>query len=192
MKVIQRNLEEDRKKLVGELLTELPRLSAENRQIARDYIKAVETKNDQNADADPERIYIPEAQRAALNYCLDYSNLHQSNSPGIAVSGVLVAVEKMLPLYGHIVPLTVIRQQDSNEKALTLHSNSIRPGVAEKFLWLLPKHIRDPLLGDLEENYPITCQKFGWRYARFWYWWQVLTSIGFSIVRVFVKMAKFY
>lgn len=187
-------MEEDRKKLVAEILTELPRLSAETRQIAIDYIKSVEIENDQNADADStryERIYIPEDQRAALNYRLDYSNLHQSNSPVIVVSSILVAVEKMLPLYEQTVPLAVLRQQDINEKALTLDSNSIRPGVAEKFLWLLPKHIRDPLLGDLEENYPIACQKFGCRYARFWYWWQVLTSIGLSIARAFVKMEEF-
>ena len=47
MKVLLPNWEEDRTLLAAELLAALPRLSTENRQIAIDYIKAVESEKDQ-------------------------------------------------------------------------------------------------------------------------------------------------
>jgi hypothetical protein len=53
------------------------------------------------------------------------------------------------------------------------------PLTGEKFMYLfLPKKDREALLGDLEEEYrSIILPKFGPRFARIWYWKQVLTSI---------------
>ena len=51
--------------------------------------------------------------------------------------------------------------------------------LAEMLLYLmLPKHFREHLPGDLEEEFTtIILPKFGARYAKLWYWWQVIRSI---------------
>ena len=54
------------------------------------------------------------------------------------------------------------------------------PGSAKfLLLLLLPTKDRDYLVGDLEELYrTILLPEYGPRMACFWYWWQVLISIG--------------
>lgn len=52
------------------------------------------------------------------------------------------------------------------------------PSLAERLLyWVLSKEQREAIPGDLEEEFrTIILPKFGRRYARMWYWKQVLTS----------------
>lgn len=75
-------------------------------------------------------------------------------------------------------------------------SNSERPRaepsrLAEKLLYLfLPKEQREHVPGDLEEEFTtIILPKFGPRFARFWYWWQVIRSIIF--VSRFVRLLTY-
>ena len=65
------------------------------------------------------------------------------------------------------------------------------PKRAEKLLYLLlPKEWRDSLPGDLEEEYKtIISPKFGRRYARLWYWKQVLVSIWRILPRRIMGLA---
>jgi hypothetical protein len=53
------------------------------------------------------------------------------------------------------------------------------PQMAEQLAILfLPKHLRESLLGDLEEEFQtIILPKFGVRFASRWYWLQVLRSV---------------
>jgi hypothetical protein len=53
------------------------------------------------------------------------------------------------------------------------------PAVAKFILLLIPERHREPLIGDLEEQYITTLlPEYGAKKARIWYWWQVVTSIG--------------
>ena len=54
------------------------------------------------------------------------------------------------------------------------------PQGGEKLLyWLLPKEHREYIPGDLaEEFFTVVLPKFGLRYARWWYWRQVVASTG--------------
>jgi hypothetical protein len=45
------------------------------------------------------------------------------------------------------------------------------------YLFTTPKNC-DALVGDLEERYKLIHKRFGRRRANFWYWTQVLTSVG--------------
>jgi len=51
------------------------------------------------------------------------------------------------------------------------------PKPAEFIAYLLPRKYREPLLGDLEEVYPEAVEKFGLRWAKVWYWFQVMVSV---------------
>jgi hypothetical protein len=57
------------------------------------------------------------------------------------------------------------------------------PKFAEYLLYFLPKKDREPLLGDLEEEYREIYEKFGRRKAAFWYYCQVMMSFLPYIVR---------
>lgn len=50
------------------------------------------------------------------------------------------------------------------------------PKFAEYLLYFLPKKNREPLLGDLEEEYHDIYARFGKSKAEFWYWGQVVRS----------------
>jgi hypothetical protein len=67
------------------------------------------------------------------------------------------------------------------------------PRRAEQTLWLFLGDRRQELIGDLEEEYrTIILPKFGVRFARTWYWKQVLSSlwpIACSRVRSALKLA---
>lgn len=62
------------------------------------------------------------------------------------------------------------------------------PKFAEYLLYFLPKKERDPLLGDLEEEYHEVYPKFGRRKARIWYYGQVVQSFWPLIVRCIRKL----
>ena len=67
------------------------------------------------------------------------------------------------------------------------------PQIGEKLLYLfLDKKSRESLPGDLQEEFETTIvPKFGVRYARFWYWWQVLRSIGPLLCKQIRKFLTF-
>jgi hypothetical protein len=53
------------------------------------------------------------------------------------------------------------------------------PSAAIFLLFLAPKKHRDPLLGDLEEDFHNkVLPRVGLRSARFWFWWQVIISLA--------------
>ena len=76
------------------------------------------------------------------------------------------------------------------KSAITSQSGSAAPPCsAEKLAcFILPKPMRDEMLGDLEQEFQMLCQKFGEGYARKWYWGQVLRSVG---PIVYYGIAKF-
>lgn len=66
------------------------------------------------------------------------------------------------------------------------------PANADKLLYLLPKNMRDAILGDLEEDFAVVANKFGRQYARRWYWWHLSMSIVYSICRKVSRFKKFW
>jgi hypothetical protein len=76
-------------------------------------------------------------------------------------------------------------------RRLSDSDNRRPPKFAEYLLYpLLPKKDRDPLLGDLEEEYQDIRRQFGARRAGFWYYWQVGASIGPLLVRAINKLVR--
>ncbi len=75
-------------------------------------------------------------------------------------------------------------------KAIESQSHPRPPQFAEYLLYFLPKNLREPLLGDLEEEYYAVYAKFGKRKAAFWYYAEVALSfypVVYSWVRRLVK-----
>lgn len=65
------------------------------------------------------------------------------------------------------------------------------PEAAEKLLYfVLPKRHREAILGDLEEDFPKVCQKFGSRSAMRWYWWHVIGSVLGHVTRSVASLLK--
>lgn len=56
------------------------------------------------------------------------------------------------------------------------HNNRQFPKFTKYLLYFLPKKDREPLLGDLKEEYREIYEKFGKRKARFWYYCQIAMS----------------
>jgi hypothetical protein len=70
-------------------------------------------------------------------------------------------------------------------------NNRHPPMFAEYLLYLLlPKKEREPLLGDLEEEYHDIYRRFGCQHARFWYCWQVGASLWPLVTRAVKKLIK--
>lgn len=64
------------------------------------------------------------------------------------------------------------------QKTIEIFVSSTPPKNAEYLIYLLiPKKNREVMLGDLEEDFYIVCEKFGPLKAKFHYWFQVLRSI---------------
>lgn len=64
------------------------------------------------------------------------------------------------------------------------------PTRAEKFLYLvLPKNLREYVPGDLEEEFAQIARKFDLRFAKKWYWKQVISSALAVLVRQLTKLA---
>jgi hypothetical protein len=61
---------------------------------------------------------------------------------------------------------------------------------AEYLLYFLPKTTREPLLGDLEEEYREIYARFGKRKATIWYYVQVLYSYWPLLCRAGKKLIK--
>lgn len=71
------------------------------------------------------------------------------------------------------------------------HKDSSFSKNAEKIMYfVLPKHQRESILGDLEEEYnTIILPKFGLRTARLWYWKQAIGSVWPVLACRFKRMA---
>lgn len=83
-------------------------------------------------------------------------------------------VEQLLRIAKGIIPLRKTPQHDDFKNKI---DNTVPPS-AEKLLYLLlPKKKRDDVIGDLEEEYEKVVRKFGYSFARRWYWFQASTSI---------------
>ncbi len=62
------------------------------------------------------------------------------------------------------------------------------PEFARYLLWFLPKKTREPLLGDLEEDFHNMVEEFGQRRAQFRYWSQVLFAFCPPIYWLFKRL----
>ena len=51
------------------------------------------------------------------------------------------------------------------------------PKVAALLLTCIPAHLRDPVAGDADEQYPKMLERYGLRGANFWYWTQVIGAV---------------
>jgi hypothetical protein len=67
--------------------------------------------------------------------------------------------------------------------------DSSLPRFAEYLLYFLPKKDREPLLGDLEEEYYEVYKKFGKRKAHIWYYSQVAQSFWPLIIHCIKKLS---
>jgi hypothetical protein len=86
-----------------------------------------------------------------------------------------------------ILSLLGLSEQSDQETSTTQ-----LPQGAEKLLYfILPKDLRESLPGDLEEEYrTIMLPKFGLRFARVWYWKQVVGSVLPIIQNRLIKLFK--
>lgn len=66
------------------------------------------------------------------------------------------------------------------------------PKRGEYLLQFLPKQYRDSVLGDLEERFPVWCDKYGIKGARQLYWWHVLTTTGYAVSEVVGKLVSWF
>jgi hypothetical protein len=99
-------------------------------------------------------------------------NLLQFVSMGLAIIGMAGFLTLALTVR------KIARTLDHLERG---DSRSPRPPSSAKFLLLLliPRHNREHLVGDLEEEFAtVVLPEYGERRARFWYWWKVITSIA--------------
>jgi len=98
------------------------------------------------------------------------------------ISGPVAAI--MSATFGCPMGFAVAAFQERKSKSLAasggkpFHDAGAVPFSA-KFLicFFLPKKVREPLLGDLEEEYQEIHEQFGERPARLWFYKQVLTSL---------------
>ncbi len=73
------------------------------------------------------------------------------------------------------------------------HRPNLPPKFAEFLLYVfLKKNDREAILGDLAEDFNVVQSKFGFRYAQFNYWFQVLRSIGPIAIAAIGKLIKYY
>jgi hypothetical protein len=83
---------------------------------------------------------------------------------------------------------TVAASTDSGEGRIKqdrkLHTP---PETAEYLLWYLPKEIRQPVIGDLAEEFDIVYKQFGERRAVVWYYSQTFTSFWPVIERTMIR-----
>lgn len=72
----------------------------------------------------------------------------------------------------------------------TVRNQLTQPGakLAKYLLSFLPKKEREPLLGDLEEEYHEIFKKFGKRQAEIWCWCQVATSLPPLLIATIKKI----
>ena len=71
-----------------------------------------------------------------------------------------------------------------------IEPETLPPRTAEFILWIILSRIdREAILGDLEQDFLEAVDKFGPRHAKFFYWSQVLRSLG-SLVWKLIKRAE--
>lgn len=65
------------------------------------------------------------------------------------------------------------------------------PRGAKFLLLLVPKNHREVALGDLEEEYrTVLLPEYGAHWARFYYWWHALISLGFFVLGSLQKLSR--
>lgn len=89
------------------------------------------------------------------------------------------AIEKIVKSWVSSINISNILKRYSDLR--TFSENKRPPNNANKLLFLfLPPKARESVPGDLEEEFnEIILPRFGHRYARSWYWFQVLRSIAY-------------
>jgi hypothetical protein len=90
-------------------------------------------------------------------------------------------------------PIKVIQrvERERAERVEQGKKQKLPPKFGEYLLYLfLRKHERDPLLGDLEEEYREVYAKFGRRKAQFWYYAQVVRSLAPLSKRAIQSLVK--
>jgi len=66
------------------------------------------------------------------------------------------------------------------------------PALAQYILLLIPKKHRDPLLGDLREEFEtILLPTYGTQRARLWYWWHTILSVCPFAMRIIKRALGF-
>ena len=109
---------------------------------------------------------------------LMYSGLLVTDLFGKAPQLLLTIAYAFLATYAFVVTCTFVRYKRtlSRNRTAPIHKPS-RVGVGLLY-WFLPKDKREHLPGDLEEEFAtVILPTFGLRYAKFWFWWQVVRSI---------------
>jgi hypothetical protein len=103
--------------------------------------------------------------------------------PFISLCGILSQIGFTVGLV--LLPRLMTQIQDEADFVLRqlrygiVQRQSDLPPAAAKFLLLLvPLRYREHLIGDLQEEYAtVVLPEYGFRKARFWYWWQVVASV---------------
>ena len=93
------------------------------------------------------------------------------------------AVSLLEWLIGVVTALTV---RPSNQET----SNEFPKSAAFLLLCFLPKKDREPVLGDLKEEFPEICAEFGTRRAKLWFWAQTIRSLWPLLSSAVGKLAK--
>ncbi len=105
----------------------------------------------------------------------------------VSVSGVVsTTVETIPPLYVQMSGSAVVFVNVGR----TAPSIPPPPKRAEQILWFVFSQAqREGMLGDLAEAYATHFSKFGLDSARWWYWEQVLKSVGAGIIPTLRRLA---
>lgn len=100
--------------------------------------------------------------------------------------GVFIAVSQPITIIVRNIAMVAFAERAIRR---TEKSDDQRPPkFAEYLLYFLPKKEREPLLGDLEEEYREVYKKFGKGKAKFWYYCQVAMSFWPYIARAVKKL----
>ena len=102
-------------------------------------------------------------------------NLFHLVSLGVFFAGIAAG-----PVALFVADKRIARTIRKLEGLTVSHPVSSGPNSAKFLLFLIvPRHNREHLIGDLEEEYAtIILPDYGERKAKFWYWWKVITCIA--------------
>lgn len=142
------------------------------------------------ANGDPlseaEKRYLTKKEAEYLGVTLDYDEFfsevlrNHSNKAAHLISRVMSNID--LVMLGKKTLTEILREAKGVEDS--------PPRNIQFLLYLfLSKKNRDHIAGDLEEEFHgVIVPKLGIRRARFWYRWQALRTIGFSLTRLTVAI----
>jgi hypothetical protein len=112
---------------------------------------------------------------AIVSWILSYGTTSVAHKLGLAGTNI----EFGLVLGGSVASIFIASKL---VKIVTAYGGSIkgRPPLNAQFLFYLFLEAQncDAMVGDLEERYRLIHKKFGHRRAAFWYWTQVIRSVG--------------